>query len=32
MTVSFLLIMGVYAATGALLIAVMVGCFWDGWR
>lgn len=32
MTASFLLIMGAYAATFVLLMAVVIGCFWDGWR
>lgn len=32
MTATFLLIMGVYAAAGVVLLAVLFGCFWDGGR
>lgn len=32
MTPTFLLISTVYAVAGVVLLAVVVGCFWDGWR
>lgn len=32
MTASFVIISVVYAATFVLLMAVVIGCFWDGWR
>lgn len=32
MSVSFVIIMATYVATGLLLMAVVIGCFWDGWR
>ena len=32
MSVSFLFIMGTYAVAGCVLMAAVVGCFWDGWH
>ena len=32
MTPTFLFLMGVYAVAGFVLMCVVVGCFWDGWR
>jgi hypothetical protein len=32
MTPSVVIIAGTYAVAGLVLLAVVVGCLWDGWR
>jgi hypothetical protein len=32
MTPTFVIVTGAYAVAGLVLLAVVVGCLWDGWR
>ena len=32
MTATFVIVTTVYVTTGLLLLAVAIGCLWDGWR
>ena len=32
MTPTFVIVTGTYAVAGLLLLAVAIGCLWDGWR
>ncbi len=32
MTPTFVIVTGTYVVAGLVLLAVVVGCLWDGWR